>query len=223
MARFYEIVMRGRTNAGSLVQTWWYRDPAAGVPNAGNLVDVANVADRDIVPKLQPLIPSQCAIDNLLVYGYDETFARQPYLPHTKPLAKAGTRVAAAHNPALCCIISLTIEPAAPGHQIDPQTGGLVLRPVRRGYIALGPLDNADVTNAGILSGTFQALAALAAYRTQLAAQLFDATTMATALDPVRVSRVPKGGTIRGFGYVRGTVLRTQASFRRSRLAGRGA
>lgn len=223
--RFYEVVARGRSVNRLIISTYWYRDIAEGLPSEANLQQVADIWKLDFLPKLLGAHTNWFEMTEVAVYGYRDTWERTPYLPLIEPTTGVGVRPATKINPYIAAILSCRVEPVATGPQPDPLNPSvLVERPVRRGYISFGPLDEEWIDDQGAVSPTlFRDHANVTALMGQIKANLWDAATMVTPLEPIRVSNPPKGVARRGYGLIRDVVARGYGSTRRSRMLDRGA
>lgn len=223
--RFYEVVARGKAVNRLIISTYWYRDIAEGLPSEQDLIDVANIWESDFKPKLLGAHSNWYELTEIAVYGYRDTWDRAPYLPHIKPSPGVGARPVTNLNPYTAAILSCRVEPMATGPQPDPQNPSVLIeRPVRRGYISFGPMDETWIDDTGAISPTlFATHANVLALCDQIKANLWNSTTMVTPLEPIRVSNPPKGVSRRGYGLIRDVVVRGYGTTRRSRMLNRGA
>ena len=102
------------------------------------------------------------------------------------------------------------------------ETGEIVLTPVRRGYWAMSPLNEAVF----LPDGTFYGYGQTEGLWYNVEQDQGSPMTLVTAgvnVDPVVVSAPLRDETVRGWGYIRGARWRREASSRRSRKLGRGA
>ena len=220
--RFYEIVCKANIPSGLCVNTFWYRDIAAGEPTETDLADVRTLFDRDFVPKFKAAMSNQWQLQEISVYGYNEQWARVPYLPLIYPNVQTGGMVTAQVVPYNAIIYSCRVEPQQASQKRDAN-GQVINAPVRRGYLSISPVSDDWMDNLGQVSGTgYIQLAAMMAFRDQIKAELFGAEVV-TPLQPIRVGQPGKDLTQRGYGLIKDVVIRPYGSTRRSRMFGKGA
>lgn len=220
--RFYEIVARGRQPSGLVLNTFWYRDVAAGVPNADSLSDATRLFRDYVIPKYAAIMPSQWTLEELNVYGYDESWNRQPFLPLITPINQAGGILVADIEPYMAIVYSCRVEPMQPSAKVAA-SGAVELKPVRRGYLSIGPVfHNWINTDGQVDAAGYRTAATYVAFANQVKTNLFDASVI-TPLEPIRVGKPGKGQTQKGYGLVKDCVIRGYGSTRRSRMYQKGA
>lgn len=223
--RAYEVVIRGSSDTGLIVNSHWYHQTTPDVPNEASLADFADIWQRDMQPKLLAAHSTHYFLREVAFYGWDPvTWVRTPFLPVIRAVGSFGTKTVTGQNNAYsCAIFSMKVEPQQPSKQRDPETGAIVDKPVRRGYLAHGPLNEQWLEPNGFLLASMPTDTQWVAYRDQLKTDLVDAVKLANPATPIRVGKPAKGQTQKGWGYVRDVVIRSEIRVRRSRLVGMGA
>lgn len=216
----FEVVCRGTSVTGQIITSHWYHITTPDTPDAQDLTDLLDVYQTDMQPKYLAAMVNTYTLQEVACYGWDPvTWVRTPFLPLVRSVNLAGTSAPTGQtNGYSCAIFSCKVEPSQPSKQRDPETGAIVDRPVRRGYVAHGPLNEDWLEPSGYILGVMLSNAAWVAYRNQLKTQLFHATKLPTPADPIRVGKPVKGQTQKGWGYIRDVVIRPEVRVRRSRL-----
>lgn len=221
--QFYEIVARGHQDTGLVINTWWYRrEVLTGPPVNADLANLLAGWQTFMQPKYLAVMVNNYRLDQVDCYGYNDTFERAPFLPVSSPPDLPGTGSPGVVNPFAVAIFSCRLEPVRAGRHKD-KTGAIVTRPVRRGYLAIGPLLSGWVVSSGRVEPTMRTSLPWLTLRDALAANIADPSAGGAPFIPVRVSKPLPKETARGYGDVKGAVIREFASTRRSRMAGRGA
>ena len=221
MARFYNTIAKGQADGTQIINTFWHRDPRIGLPMQTDLETVADAWQSQRQPNYLGIHTSNYTLDELIVQGYSETWDRAPYLPYQRTVGVAGGDTTAPAPPILAAVLSCKVEPAELGRRRLP-TGEVVLTPVRRGYWALSPLNEAVF----LPDGTFYGAGLTAGLWYDFADDCGQPITLLTAgvnIDPIIAGAPLPGESFRGWGYIRSAAWRREASSRRSRKYGRGA
>lgn len=178
----------------------------------GGAVDVANLVKTEVWPSFKTLMITGYELQDITVYVYDEQdFHLLIQNPATVPVHEFGLQVAPWNGPATCAIVRFVLEP----------TSILFNGPVppRRGYLAVGPLRDASINDDGsinIAGGEALNWNALCnAVSSNIASVI-----PPVVFFPIRVKHTSVLGiwTITSFADVSSATLRTQSSFRRSRV-----
>lgn len=213
---FYKVVMHGASYGQDVINILWYRLGVDILPTTLNLSgaeDLANNIKTEVWDAAKGAMSPDYILRSIDVYPFNGLFDLIYSTPFTLDVNEPGNRAAVAaggmNGPAPCVIVKLNLEPTTLLSGINPP---------RRGYLALGPVQDGDVANNGVLTptalGLWQDIADL------YAANIEQVLPAPAAWFPIRVRTVRALGvtTVVGFADVQSAVARAVVSFRRSRL-----
>jgi hypothetical protein len=211
----YKVVLNGLCQGQAIKNILWYRT-GVGIDisglTVGGTVEVANAVKTMVWPAMKNLLPPAYEMQDITAYVFDQdTFNLLYQNPTTVGVQDVGGNANAMNGPAVCAIIRLALEPTS------ILANGI--HPPKRGYVAIGPLvdtlvlDNGEVSKAGIYGGLWDVLCAALANNVE--------TLIPPAIFfPIRVRQDKVLGILKVVSYadVRDATLRTNSSFRRSRM-----
>lgn len=210
---FYDVVLQGRYRNQNIFNVLHYRLGEDPIPGAWNLAGAEELAEAVHVHVwtngLQARMSEQYLLDKIVVTPRNPDFATIYSLPFTREVGEYGVKVGALTGPATCIIANFVLEPTSVLNDFHPP---------KRGYVALGPIEEAAIDDDGNLEG-----ADFAAWDTSvqcLADNLPIGVIPIATFYPIRVSTVKVLGviTLRGWADVSAVTVNHKTSFRRSRL-----
>lgn len=217
-----EVRLIGEASGSQIVNIFWYSTSDTTTLTDAQVEGVLNAFDTTVRTPYLGFMWTEYRLKQEIAQAYTHDFQRQPYLPYIREVDMPGT-VAMGYTPqVVAAVLSARVEPVFSGHQRDPKTGNLVLRPVRRGYLSMGPLNSGDIGSDGRLTTVALATTRFTNLRNAFVASL-SVPGLPTNPRPIRVSKLPDGGTIRGWGNILDARWRREISTRRSRKTGKGA
>jgi hypothetical protein len=217
---FYQITLDGRYANQDVKNILWYRDAtlfADGLELFGMLDALANTVKDSVWASRSPtfiggrgmkdLMLQDYNLASITVLAYSNGSSLLSDTPFVLPVAEAGNVAGASNGPATCCILKANLEPSfGPGIGLP-----------KRGYLALGPLNDASIGNTGLIGASD--VADWNSLGQVLAANLVT-TLPASVFFPIRVKITRVLGVITSIGYkdVSDWTCNPIAKFRRSRL-----
>lgn len=211
----YKCVLNGQAMGQDIKNILYYRNGIGidlGGLTVGGTVEVANAIKTTVWPLMKPVLPTAYTLQDITAYVYnEETFALLYQNPTTVGVQETGLATGNMNGPAPCAIIRMALEPTA--FLVNGP------KPPKRGYVAIGPLLDSEVTNTGEvdLSGGNQATWDALCFAL---ANNIETLIPPAVFFPIRVHQDKILGiwTITSFADVRDATVRTQSSFRRSRM-----
>lgn len=221
MANF-SVTAVGTALGTQIVNTWWYRTPAAGAPTTADVTAVLDAWELAVrASYLGVLAAGTYILQQELAQGYHhDAWSRSPYLPVIRDVSMAGTRQGVALAPIVAAILSFRVEPVLPGPRM--KNGARILTPVRRGYLSISPMVESDPSGEGKWEPAVLTSAPFVNFRNACTADLTGPGLPAPA-EAIRVSQPLKDEDLRGFGNVASAIWRDAVSTRRSRKFGKGS
>jgi hypothetical protein len=223
MMQFFEAIIRHEQGNEDVLNTLWYRRNSVGLPTAADQAALASALASDWQAALKPITTADLKYRDVTVWSYDEDWNRVPFNPSVAAMSGVGAGAGPAGPPLQVIVIGFRLEPTVPGLQPDPLNpgGSYILKPVRRGYLAISGIAEADMDASGLVNPNFLVAAPVAAFCT-FVADKFVIGTAAEEMEPIRVSKPPQGVQTRGYALVLSAAPRTAVSTRRSRKVGKG-
>ncbi|HEV2122316.1 MAG TPA: hypothetical protein VGW38_06045 [Chloroflexota bacterium] len=218
----FEVKAIGEHTGRQIVSTFWYSTGEVGAVTDADLAAVLAAWRTTVRGPLLAWHTNAYVLKQEAVQGYTHDFQRMPYLPLLADQNLVGGTGLFAGPPIVAAVLSARVAPVLPGQQLDPDTGQFRLRPVRRGYWSFGPFPVEEQKPDGLLTAGTIALPRYVNLANACAAVL-PVASLPSNPRPIRVSKLPEGATIRGWGNVMGCVWRAAISTRRSRKTGIGA
>jgi len=211
----YKAVLNGQCEGQDVKNILWYRNGIAidlsGL-TVGGTIECANAIKTTVWPLMKVVLPVQYVLQDITCYVYDEsTFNLLYQNPTTVGVGETGVKVGALNGPATCGIIRFALEPTS-----------IVFngpKPPKKGYVAIGPLCDSWIADDGTVPAIPDQKADWDAICFALANNI--ETLLPPALFfPIRVHTDKVLGLIKitSFADIRDATLRSQSSFRRSRM-----
>ena len=212
----YKAVINGMAHGQKIVNNLYYRTgigfELAGL-EVGGAKALAASLKAQVAPKMLDCLPSSYEMVDITVYPYDDGSFNLLYQnPWAEPVAQNGTVSEQTDGVSNVMVLKFNLEPT--------QILGNGVKPPKRGYIALGPVASAWITDDGHID---PAQWVLPNWKPNvLAAALagnIESLLPPVVWYPIRVSQMKVLGVfkITSFADVGGCVVRRLASFRRSR------
>lgn len=214
---YYTLTVNSKVGSDDVVNVFYYRDTNVFQwPNAvwGGAESLAQAFKDDVLPKWVPIMPSSWNPQTIKVMPHNELFEPNTQLPHILSISdeyQGGRGEASTKGNGMCINFNFALKPA--GIQ-----GGI--KPPRRGYVAIGPVDAGFINQYGELTPDTFALI------WQTAGESFTETISDLLFNigqfrPVRVAHNRAlGGLVKwkAFADVIGGQWSTHVSWRRSRM-----
>jgi hypothetical protein len=213
----YRAVMNGTYMGQNIVNNLYYRTGVGfdldGL-SLGGAKELALCIKNQVWPKWKFCMTSEYKLEDITVYPYhDGTFDLMYQNPWTENVMEAGNGPAETDGPGICAILKFNLEGTA------ILTNGI--KPPKRGYVAVGPIQSAWIDNSGALTDTvfLPADSRLNELGVALAGNL-ESLLPPVIFFPVRVSQKNILGIWKpvSFADVNGVKVRRRTSFRRSRM-----
>jgi hypothetical protein len=211
----YKVVLNGTYRGQDVKNILYYRNGIAidlGGLTIGGTVEVADAVRTMVWTPLRAILSASYILQSITAYVYDEgTFQLLYQNPITVNVNEAGMVQGLTNGPAVCAILNFQLEPTS------ILTNGI--KPPKKGYLAIGPLTDAQVGIDGDLDMSVPG----SLYFT--AVQLAMSNNVETLLPPavffpIRVHQDKVLGVFKITSYadIRGSTFRGLTSFRRSRM-----
>lgn len=213
----YRVVLNGSAHGQAIINNLYYRT-GVGVDidglSIGGADTLAKCVKEQVWPKFKECVTTSYKLNTIDVYPFrDGTFDLLYQNPWTEQVLQNGERTANSDGPGNCVILKFNLEPTA----ILPNG----IKPPKRGYIALGPINSEWLDDSGKIADTWllRTDPILGNLCDALAANL-ESLLPPVVFYPIRVhtDRLIAGFKITSFADVNGCVPRQRASFRRSRM-----
>lgn len=212
--KYYQVVLNGVYQLQSIKNILWYRIGFDLLPGGMNVAGAEHLAflvyEHIWLSNLRDVMASTYKLQDITVIPYNGQFDPIYNLPFIREVNEFGTQAWASAGPAACFTARFILEP-----QVLGLAGWF---PPRRGYLALGPIRESDVDEAGRITSSAETYWEA---NIQVLSQDLAGLPWPVTFFPIRV-RITKllGGTLRLDGYtdISGIDLRPVATFRRSRL-----
>lgn len=211
----YKVVLNGSAYGQDIKNILYYRNGVdidlSGL-TVGGTVEVAQAVRTMVWTFMKPLLPTAYRLQDITAYLYNEgTFELVYQNPTTVQVGENGTGTGATNGPATCAIIKFQLEPTA------RFANGF--KPPKRGYVAIGPLTDAEVKDDGTLNLDNANDAYWTALCFALANNVETILPIPAVFFPIRVHQDKILNVIRITSYadIRDAVCRDMTSFRRSR------
>lgn len=204
MGSFYKIALKARAVGQEVINVLYYGDQVTGeVPTTPSIregfLDVVVTWWETVA---LPMLPNTYILEAGTATIVNEDGETISDFPVEVVASGFGTNGSTTDTPGICAII---------GFRTSSRAAFGTTRTPKRSYIALGPIDTADIDSSGLITypgaATTTFLAAIQAPRT------FDTTT----LDACRVGVANVSG-VGSAGVITAALARPYASFRRSRM-----
>lgn len=211
----YKVILNGECQGQDIKNILWYRN-GIGIDlsglTVGGTVEVANAVKATIWPLLKEVMQSIYTLQDISVYVFDEsTFNLLYQNPTILGVQEQGMQHENMNGPAVCGIMKFSLEP----------TSILVNgpKPPKKGYLAIGPLNDDQVKDDGELNltGGYQAVWNGVCFGF---ANNIETLLPPAVFFPIRVhhDKVLGVWNLDSFSDIRDASMRTQTSFRRSRM-----
>lgn len=213
VSAFYDVVLHGRYRGQNIFNILHYRTGEDFIPGDFNLAgapEVANAVKTAIWTNgIKSRMHEEYLLDKVVVYPRNPAFATIYSMPYTLEVGEYGVKYGATVGPSTCVIVRLNLENTSVFNGFFPP---------KRGYLAIGPIEEAAIDNDGNLEG-----ADFAAWASSVECFADDLHTGLLGLEtfyPIRVSTRKIAGvlTLRGWSDIVSTSVRHKTTFRRSRI-----
>lgn len=146
----YKAVLKGHAWGQSIVNTLWY-ELGVGIDVDGLTLSGADVLARcikdQVWSKLKGVHTSDYALDEIIVYPmHSGSFDLVYQNPYTLFVSEAGTNSANTDGVGICVNFNFNLEPTT---ILDG------IKPPKRGYIAVGPINSSWIANSGAIEQSF--------------------------------------------------------------------
>jgi hypothetical protein len=209
---FYKVVLNGRYQGQAVVNILYYRLGVEFIPGPLNFAGAEDLAFQIIqeiwTPTMKGLYPVEYVLENVTVYPYSTTFDLLFQMPYVLTVNEAGTQAGLPTNgPAGCAIVRFNLEPTSPLNGFFAP---------KSGYVALGPVPDANIDNTGHLVPAYQGF--LQDIGDAMSQDLENLIPPAIFY-PIRMKSANVAGVIRFISWadIASASVRSLASFRRSR------
>ena len=214
----YKVILDGSFQGQDIKNILYYRNGIGidiGGLTVGGAKEVSDAVAAIVWPVLRLVLPSAYELQQITTYVYDDqTFDLVYQNPFTLGIQAYGVRTSDLNGPAPCAILKFILEP-----HIAFANGFF---PPKRGYLAIGPLDDDQVKSNGELQLTGGSGLEWDAVCAVMANNVETILPIPAVFFPVRVSMRKFGILLKlkivSVSDVRAAVMRTQTSFRRSRM-----
>ena len=214
----YKVVLKGSFQGQAINNILYYRNGIGvdiGGLTVGGTKEVADAVGAIVWPVLKTVLPTTYELQQIDSYVYnDETFNLLYVNPYTLGVQEFGLQSAAEMNgPAPCAILKFILESHAV--LVDGP------KPPKRGYLAIGPLNDGMIKVDGALNLDGANAALWTAVCAVMANNVETILPIPSVFYPVRV-HMDKVGIglklkITSFSDIQAAVMRHFTSFRRSR------
>lgn len=219
--RFYSLTLKAMASGTRVINTFWYRQLDEGLPTQADLEELVYTWRLGRLTNWLSLHTAQYLLETIEVQGYGGDWERFPYHPHVETVNEAGTDATPSGPPVVALILSAKVQPIADAPRLHP-TLGRILTPVRRGYWAVSPVNEAIVLPDGSFSEYAATGGAWYEARVQAASPLSPPAWIGDAA-PIVVSSPLTDEVQRGYGLIVSCTWGRSVSTRRSRKLGVGA
>jgi len=146
---FYKVVLNG-SYAGQDIKNILYYRTGIGFNfmglTLGGASTLADLVRGTVCAAMKIALPTGFVMQDIEVTPYDDLFQLVYTSPHTLSIHENGQNGSGTNGPATCFNIHFNLEPT-----LITVNG---VNPPKRGYVAIGPVVDADVNNEGIMDGT---------------------------------------------------------------------
>jgi len=213
---YYKAVMKAVFQDQAIVNILWYRPglnfDLTGLGDGGTTV-LAGLVKDNVWPKLKALMNTTFTMEEVVAYHYDQSLHLSTQLPGAVPVGETGARGTGNGNggPAPCAILRFNLAPTSVLDNFFPP---------KRGYLAVGPLDDDEVTDDGHVNTTSGSYNAEWGNLADAVSSNLVSIVPPLEFVPIRIQTKKIAGliTLRGHADIVSAVVRSRASFRRSRL-----
>lgn len=216
---FYKVVMNGSFQGQDIRNILYYRTGiGVDVSQLGlsGAVQLANALTGTFTNLWLAAMDEQYMLDSLDVYPYNENFSLVYQNPYHMQIAEAGTHSSSTPGPSVCVNMVFQLE------AVNILQNGI--KPPKRGYIALGPIDRNWINEQGFLLPTIitDNLHPLNVLRVALSQDVAVTLPVPCTFWPIRMKQkrtiVDNLIPFESYADVHDCVLDKRISFRRSRM-----
>jgi len=211
----YKVVLNGNSVGQDVKNILYYRSGIGveiGGLGFGGTLELGNAVKAMVWPKMKNVLTANYTLQDITTYVYEDgTFNLIYQNPVTVSVGEQGARPGETNGPAVCAIAKFQLEPTI------IVTNGI--KPPKRGYLAIGPLIDNQVTSGGRLNTSDPSQQNWDELASALGGNVEQLLPVPFIWFPVRVHTDTILGVLKIASYadVSGVTWRDRTSYRRSR------